>query len=385
MSKNYIVYKVVTSPFSWTVKRRYSEFEWLRETLLAYFPGHFVGSRQVPPIPNKRAKGASKDDTVAKRQKFLQHFLTAVLQSPALASSEAFEGFLRLEDQKAFASFMKMISKARKPDHLPDMMSPSGALTCNAENDLEYIRKLNDYVCHSEVLRMHLRSQAISLSQSLESVSSCLNGLADTFKQLAQMQSRFSHLSSSMQVYDRVADTMSKWVSYEHMKATHVEEYLESFYSYYSNELGPIKELLREREALHANYLKAEARMNTRKEKLWNQGDVSKWEMSAADIGTDPTTLFANKEVALGKMLANETTNVRNLRNKFAFFNVQVTTETDRVLRLGGDKDLDNFIEMSKKEAEHCTTLHVAWTQLIARLTDLKFEKQAAFGRVVQV
>jgi sorting nexin-7/30/sorting nexin-8 len=48
LSKSYVNYKIVTVPFEWTVTRRYSDFEWLRDILTKQYPGIFV-----PPIANK--------------------------------------------------------------------------------------------------------------------------------------------------------------------------------------------------------------------------------------------------------------------------------------------------------------------------------------------
>lgn len=313
---------------------------------------------------------------VSKRQKFLHRFLTSVLKSPSLINAEVLEGFLKLEDPKSFAAFVKTIDKTRRPINMPDMLTTDGVILCNAENDTEYIRKLNDFVCHSEVLKSRIRSQAISLGQAIETVASILTSVSESFKQLAQLQRTFPQMSTAMSVYNDVADSMSKWVSYEHTKSTHVEEYLDSYLSYHSNELGPLRDLIREKESHYSAFIKAESKLSARKEKLWHQGDTNKWEMSTSDIGMDPAALFADKELALSKMLANETASVRALKDKFAFFNVQVYTESERVFKHGVEDDLENFSDFSKKEAEHCTSLHLAWSQLISRLADLKFDEE---------
>lgn len=38
-TNSYIVYEVVTSPMNWSVSRRYSDFDWLRKTLVKMYPG----------------------------------------------------------------------------------------------------------------------------------------------------------------------------------------------------------------------------------------------------------------------------------------------------------------------------------------------------------
>ena len=49
LSSNYVEYEVETSPLNWLVKRRYSDFEWLRQVLTKFCPGIVI-----PPLPNKK-------------------------------------------------------------------------------------------------------------------------------------------------------------------------------------------------------------------------------------------------------------------------------------------------------------------------------------------
>ena len=41
-SSSYVQYTVKTAPQGWTVKRRYNDFFWLRDTLQKLHPGVFV-------------------------------------------------------------------------------------------------------------------------------------------------------------------------------------------------------------------------------------------------------------------------------------------------------------------------------------------------------
>ena len=60
-------YLVKTLPYGWDVKRRYSDFFWLRSTLQRLHPGVMV-----PPIPKKKNKNKAKPDFLRKRMYFLQ-------------------------------------------------------------------------------------------------------------------------------------------------------------------------------------------------------------------------------------------------------------------------------------------------------------------------
>ena len=42
LSSSYITYRVITKPYNWTVKRRFSDFFWLRNTLAKLYPTTIV-------------------------------------------------------------------------------------------------------------------------------------------------------------------------------------------------------------------------------------------------------------------------------------------------------------------------------------------------------
>lgn len=44
-TSSYATYLVITSPFGWAVRRRFSDFEWLHKVLVEHFPGRFVSPR----------------------------------------------------------------------------------------------------------------------------------------------------------------------------------------------------------------------------------------------------------------------------------------------------------------------------------------------------
>lgn len=46
---SYVNYTLDTMPTGWSVKRRYSDFSWLRSRLVTLHPGYFV-----PPLPEKQ-------------------------------------------------------------------------------------------------------------------------------------------------------------------------------------------------------------------------------------------------------------------------------------------------------------------------------------------
>ena len=65
---NYILYEIITDVTQWQVSRRYSDFDWLRQTLKKIHPGLYL-----PPLPQKKIGSRRFEaDFIAKRMKYLK-------------------------------------------------------------------------------------------------------------------------------------------------------------------------------------------------------------------------------------------------------------------------------------------------------------------------
>ena len=71
LKKAYMTYLISTLPVSYKVRRRYSDFTWLRNALLNHFPANLI-----PPIPKRNRFGADpfSEQFVSKRSRGLENF-----------------------------------------------------------------------------------------------------------------------------------------------------------------------------------------------------------------------------------------------------------------------------------------------------------------------
>lgn len=88
--KSYIVYhmKGYDSLGDIDIKRRYSEFEMLREALFKRYPGIFI-----PPIPPKQATGNKKELFVEERRYCLNRFIQKICKTSYLAKTPELQIF----------------------------------------------------------------------------------------------------------------------------------------------------------------------------------------------------------------------------------------------------------------------------------------------------
>jgi hypothetical protein len=85
-------YTIETLPFKYLAKRKFTDFQWLREKLSLDFAGIYVDQRlmQIPPVSSKTFKEA-----------FLQNFLNSLLERPELRNAKVLQEFLVGDDLKA--------------------------------------------------------------------------------------------------------------------------------------------------------------------------------------------------------------------------------------------------------------------------------------------
>lgn len=79
------------------IRKRYSEFDELRRTLVKTFPN--ATKKSLPPLPPKSAIYKFRPQFLEKRRQGLAYFLTCVMLSPEYASSAAVKEFI-FGDQK---------------------------------------------------------------------------------------------------------------------------------------------------------------------------------------------------------------------------------------------------------------------------------------------
>ncbi|KAJ2784466.1 Vacuolar protein sorting-associated protein vps5 [Coemansia javaensis] len=110
--KPYIAYRVRTQTSApmfregdMTVRRRYRDFDWLVQELVARHPGVVV-----PAIPEKQSMGRFEDEFVEARRAGLESCLARIARHPVLWNDDVFRMFLAVDD---FAAKARTVTDAR--------------------------------------------------------------------------------------------------------------------------------------------------------------------------------------------------------------------------------------------------------------------------------
>ncbi|KAJ2480393.1 Vacuolar protein sorting-associated protein vps5 [Coemansia sp. RSA 2320] len=187
--KSYIAYKVLTQSDAamfrerdMAVRRRYRDFDWLIQELVARHPGVIV-----PPIPEKQSMGRFEDEFVEARRAALESCLMRISQHPVLWCDDVFRLFLEADD---FATKARVITENRISAEINGTGPPlsgsgagagaggsgsSGSLFGDAwgaakykEKDEWFARRMHELDAVEEELRALLRALEYSQRQRLE-------------------------------------------------------------------------------------------------------------------------------------------------------------------------------------------------------------------------
>lgn len=179
---SYVVYTVTTSPLGWEVKRRFTEFKWLSEVLSHEFPGYYI-----PPLPDKKAHGNTEDDTILKRQRFLQRYMNSIISNSVFKSSPSLVLFLQQSSSKELKS-SKDHNKKTKRQTLDQFVSLKGEIMCDVREQVMKFASINQYLNSAETLKKKLKRQSEEIIDDFRKLSKTLTSYAETVKQLSDIQ-----------------------------------------------------------------------------------------------------------------------------------------------------------------------------------------------------
>ena len=138
-SRSYVTYELNTIPFNSKVRRRYSDFEWLRIIISNLYP-----NMVIPPIPKKNFTNRFNEEFISKRMRSLSKFINGMAIHPLIKNSQIIYDFLTVKNDDDFNNRKIEYNKIQSPQYINDYKTESGeidiSLNINKENSLNNIK-----------------------------------------------------------------------------------------------------------------------------------------------------------------------------------------------------------------------------------------------------
>ena len=342
---NYIIYEIITDVTQWQVERRYSDFDWLRQTLKKIHPGLYC-----PPLPQKKfGSRRFENDFVAKRMKYLNTFLNDIVESEIFKASEVLISFLSISNREQFEFKKKSFDSMKSPELIEEYFSLDGKVNLLEDdyNEMYYtnIQKYNN------VQKQLLDRINYNLKNYVTNINSACNNLEDVqrdFEFLAQLNRIIKMKEEITQTYEELFVFFKNWKRIMYNQMDLINNNIRYFFKYVSMENTAFNELIQDRLKKKEEYTKENNKLIMIKEDLWYKMDINKWNITNYD-SIDRFLLIKDKNYAFSKMCTIETERVNNLKYKFNFTNKANREQFDLIINYNKDRFINNIKSFTKE------------------------------------
>ena len=375
-SKSYVNYLITTMPLNFKVKRRFSDFDWLRQTIMNCYSYCLI-----PPIPSKTIIGDQFEESfLRKRARGLEKFLNFLLIHPILKNLKVVYEFLSLDKDEEFQKAKKSYEKIKLPSKASDFTSVDG--TANIEMNFQKIdnlKKINDISTFNENYLEKINSTMTSLKDDLLGVCMKIKDLSECMKIMKKKSIEFSEEDGVINTYDELISIFQNlyvcMTKQNHILSVNIREYFRFLKSNYDS----MKELLHFGHNMKVNYQKSFKNLITKKEDYYKKGEITKWEFDPNEV-IDKTILLKDKNYAMEKMFYKDTLEVIRQKEIYGFFLNSIISENERMKKVIGEehiKLITTVIEkMNSAIKEYSNSLNVDTQKLKEPNKGIKKEQE---------
>ena len=326
-------YLVTTSPFKYTVRRRYSDFLWLRETLINLF-----NTNLIPKITKKGKVTDDKhdDNLIKKRMKVLENFINFLTKDEIIKSSQIFYDFLTIQRDEDFQSKKKFYDKIKfnPMDDIRERKSLDGELKIKINKEKEiYLENIKDNSIYNSNIFKKLNNNFKLLQEEFTTVIKRFESISDVYRELYTISKNYLDQNTITETYAQMEIMFKKLSeSFNTMKAF-INGDIREYFKFVMNNYGNISEMVENIELTKNNYMKLSKNLISKKNDLFKKGDISKWEISSNDY-INSRELIKDKVLACNKMLPKETKTCINSKEIYGFYLNRLISEFERMRQI---------------------------------------------------
>ena len=329
------------------IKRRYTDFEWLRKTLYRLFPGNYI-----PPLPLKTLN-INKPEKVDKYQKYLQYFVDNIMDDKLFKNSSIIYLFFTTENERDLVSLMEKYNKVEKPKCLSYFYSREGNMVLD-ENILKRDKKKelldikSDISKNSKILG-ELNAKLKLLGQEMKQVCDRMTEISNIFKKLYETSINNSEKLNYCKYYSDLSLYFKEYGNHEFLQMKNISEELKFHLKYINlHYTVSIEELYNTFKFQHDLYFQVAENLKQKKEILYKNMEYEKWELNPEDRNIN----ISDKKLVLKKMLPNDTRIVNDIKKYLIYYATQLNKENIRLKDVLEKNNNNNFKKLKDKSKQ---------------------------------
>ena len=343
MRTEYYTFVLENTELKLKKRRRYTDFEWLRKTLCRIFPGYFI-----PPLPLEGIN-VTKPEKIEKYVKYLQRFIDGILDDNLLKNSSLFYLFLTSEKEADLVNIMNKFDGVKKPRDLKYFYSREGKIVLDykilSRNKKNKLTKIKEEIDKYNSLFNNINDLLKNLCKEIKQVSERMLQISTAFKELNAIE-----LNTKNKFYSNLELFFREKSNIEIKEMNNITQELKDYLKFTNLQyISSMKELYNEFEYQNDLYYKASQNLKKRKEMLYTNGPIEKWELSDEEKNID----IKNKAEVMKKILPKDTAIVKEIKKYLVYYSTQLEQEylrlkeinkkdDDKIFNILRNKSLDN-------------------------------------------
>ena len=373
-SKSYATYLIITMPFNWKVRRRFSDFEWLHQILKQDYKYCLIPS--IPKKKNINKLVADKFDEafLRKRSRKFEKFLNYLINDPILKNMNVVYEFLSIEKDEDFQKKKKSYEKKKPSSNINDFISIDGKANIEINKEKENcFNNIKENANNNGNILKKINSKIISCKDDLINASNKLKDISKNWNNMKNLA--ISEKDDVIKTYEELSLMFGNLSLYISKLNYIIYVYLREYFKYVKNNYHSMKDLISAGESIKNNFYKSLKHLILKKEDLFKKPEsIDKWDFNPEE-NIDKNEIVKNKELSLEKMLYNETNGVNNQKQLYGFYLNRVISEYERMKEINAEMHLAIVLKIFEKQTDATTDFI---TSLADNSTDLTISRKDA-------
>ena len=371
--KSYITYLVETYPFGYKIRKRYSDFEWLRNALSLQYVGCVI-----PPLCKKNYGDRFSENLVHKRTRLLQKFIEGILVHPLMRNSQIFYDFISIGNEQEFENKKQNYERNLIPPiSAREMKSFDGQIRVSVSKEKEtYLENIKDNADYNIKTIKQITKAYKSLFFHMQQASEKMKEISDLWKKLYENSKSYFETNNTIESYSLMHKIMKSLSDIESKKVDLMNNYIREYFRFVKNEYISLKELSVKVDTNKDIYHKAFDKINSTKEKLFKQKDLTNWQLADKNDLNFKDVLKSNKSLAFYKMIPDETRKFNEVKYLYGFYLNSLISEYERLRILNSRRHKDHIQTFAKMLIDIMTQFHGGLNDQIYFFQGLKDDEE---------
>ena len=322
--KSYINYLITTTPLNLKVRRKYSDFEWLRGIFSNYYIGNIV-----PSLTNKSKffKDYFEESFLIKRGRKFERFMNYLLTDPIIKNSQLLYHFISIEKEEDFEAIKQTFEKMKPPENINENKNLLGQANIEINKTKEeYYDNIKNKVHSKENLFMTLNQNIKLLNTKIKDLCLHLEVISKNFQDLSTSNTIQFDGEKAIQIYNSFNKLFKDWSNtlqkHNEIICTDIREY----FKHVKNNYNSIDNLIKLVDTNRSNFKTHEKTLIGKKDSLIQKGYINKTDRIDEE----------QKRTVLMSIIPEETNDVIRLKKIYGYYLNRFVEEFERLKSVNG-------------------------------------------------